>query len=115
MPGFLEIILRTFTSFIILWVFVHLLGRQTFSQKTYHLYIATITMGTIAGNLAFNLNVKFRYFLLSFFLMGTVLFVLNTLTVKYHRYREWIEGKPTPLIHEGKVLEESLKKIGYSL
>lgn len=115
MPGSLEIILRTFTAFIILWVFIHILGKQTIFQKTYHLLIATITMGTIAGNLAFNINIRFLYFILSFVIMGTVVFILNTLSVKNHRYKEWIEGEPTILIQEGKVLEESLKKIGYSL
>lgn len=115
MPGSLEIIFRTLTAFIILWVFVHILGKQTIFQKTYHLFIASITMGTIAGNLAFNINIKFRYFILSFVIMGAVIFTLNTLAVKKHRYKEWIAGKPTFLIQEGKILEESLKKIGYSL
>lgn len=29
MPGVIEIILRTFTAFILLWLFVMLLGKQT--------------------------------------------------------------------------------------
>ncbi|MFC4801755.1 DUF421 domain-containing protein [Neobacillus sp. GCM10023253] len=115
MPVSLEIIFRTLTAFIILWVFLHILGKQTIFQKTYHLFIATITMGTIAGNLAFNINIKFRYFILSFVIMGAVIFTLNTLTVKKHRYKEWIAGKPIFLIQEGKILEASLKKFGYSL
>lgn len=72
-------------------------------------------MGTIAGNLAFNINIKFLHFILSFVIMGLVIFTLNTLAVKKHRYREWIAGEPTYLINEGKILDESLKKIGYSL
>lgn len=115
MPGFLEVIFRTFTAFIILWVFVHILGKQAIFQKTYHLFIATITMGTIAGNLAFNLNIRFLYFILSFVMMGMVIFTLNTLAVKKHRCKKWIEGEPTILIEKGKILEESLRKIGYSL
>lgn len=115
MPESLEIIFRTFTAFIILWVFVHMLGKQTIFQKTYHLFIASITMGTIAGNLAFNIKIRFLYFVLSFVIMGAVVFILNTLSVKNHRYKEWITGEPTTLIQEGEILEESLKKIGYSL
>ncbi|WP_413303661.1 DUF421 domain-containing protein [Bacillus sp. 1P10SD] len=115
MSGSLEIIFRTFTAFIILWIFVHMLGKQIIFQKTYHLFIATITMGTIAGNLAFNNHIKFLYFILSFVIMGLVIFTLNILSVKNHRLRAWISGEPTTLIHEGKIMEESLKKIGYSL
>jgi uncharacterized membrane protein YcaP (DUF421 family) len=115
MPGSVEIILRTLTAFVLLWVFVHMLGKQTIFQKAYHLFIATITMGTIAGNLAFNINIKVRYFILAFLMMGAIIFTLNFLSVKFHRYKKWIEGEAHFLIQDGKIMEESLKKIGYSL
>lgn len=115
MPGSVEIIFRTFTSFILLWIFVHLLGKQTISQRTYHLYIASITMGTIAGNLAFNIKVKFIYFIISILLMGSVVFILNYAAVRNSSFRKWIAGDPTVLIEKGKILEEEMRRIGYSL
>lgn len=115
MPVFLEIIIRTFTAFIMLWIFVHILGKRTIFQKTYHLFIATITMGTIAGNLTFNYKIKFIYFILSFVIMGSVIFILNILSVKSQRFRERIAGKPVTLIQEGKILEASLQKTGFSI
>ena len=111
----LEIMIRTFTAFIILWIFVHILGKRTIFQKTYHLFIATITMGTIAGNLTFNYKIKFLYFILSFLIMGAVIFTLNLLSVKSQRFRELIAGKPVTLIQEGKILEVSLQKTGFSI
>ncbi len=115
MPGYVEIIIRTIIAFSILWVFVHLLGKQTIAQRTYHLYIASITMGTIGGNLAFNIKIKFLYFIISIFLMGSIVFVLNMLSVRSNRLRRWIAGEPATLIKEGKILEESMKRMGYSL
>ncbi|MCM3726457.1 DUF421 domain-containing protein [Neobacillus cucumis] len=115
MSMFLEIIIRTFTAFIILWIFVHILGKRTIFQKTYHLLIATITMGTIAGNLTFNYKIKFIYFILSFVIMGSVIFTLNILSVKSRRFRERIAGKPVTLIQEGKILEAALQKTGFSM
>lgn len=115
MPGFVEIILRTFTAFILLWVFVHQLGKQMIAHKTYHLYIASITIGTIAGNLAFNIKVKFLYFILSFVIMVTVVFTLNFLALRNHRYRKWIAGDPTTLIEKGQILEEEMQRVGFSL
>jgi uncharacterized membrane protein YcaP (DUF421 family) len=115
MPGFVEIIFRTFTAFVLLWVFVHQLGKQTIAQKSYHLYIASITVGTIAGNLAFNININFRYFILSFIIMAAVVFTLNILALKNLRYRKWIAGDPTTLIERGQILEESMQRMGFSL
>lgn len=115
MPGSVEIIFRTFTAFILLWVFVHLLGKQTIAQRTYHLYIASITMGTIAGNLAFNIKIKFLYFILAMIIMGAVVFILNLVAVRNPRFGKWIAGEPVALIQKGQILEESMQRMGYSL
>ncbi|MFJ8069074.1 DUF421 domain-containing protein [Peribacillus sp. NPDC096447] len=110
-----EIIFRTLTSFILLWVFVHLLGKQTIAQRTYHLYIASITMGTIAGNLAFNIKIKFLYFIIAIIIMGTVVYMLNLLSIRNPRFGKWIAGEPATLIQKGQILEESMERMGYSL
>lgn len=110
-----EIIFRTLTSFILLWVFVHLLGKQTIAQRSYHLYIASITMGTIAGNLAFNIKIKFLYFIIAIIIMGTIVYMLNRLTIRNPRFGKWIAGEPATLIQKGQILEESMELMGYSL
>ncbi|MFE4813098.1 DUF421 domain-containing protein [Peribacillus simplex] len=115
MSDAVEIIFRTFTSFILLWVFVQLLGKQTIAQRTYHLYIASITMGTIAGNLAFNIKIKSLHFIIAIIIMGSVVFMLNLLAFRNPRFGKWIAGEPATLIQKGKILEESMERMGYSL
>ncbi|MEH7247889.1 DUF421 domain-containing protein, partial [Neobacillus niacini] len=115
MSGSVEIIIRTLTAFILLWVFVQLLGKQTIAQKTYHLYIASITMGTIAGNLAFNIKIKFLYFIIAMIIMGAVVFMLNLVAVRNPRFGKWIAGEPATIIQNGQILEEPMKQMGYSL
>lgn len=115
MPGSIEIIIRTITAFILLWVFILLLGKQTIAQKTYHLYIASITMGTIAGNLTFNIKIKFLYFIIAIIVMATVAYILNLVAVRNPRIRKWIAGEPATLIQNGQILEESMERMGYSL
>jgi uncharacterized membrane protein YcaP (DUF421 family) len=110
-----EIIFRTLTSFILFWVFVHLLGKQTIAQRSYHLYIASITMGTIAGNLAFNIKIKFLYFIIAIIIMGTIVYMLNLLSIRNPRFGKWIAGEPATLIQKGQILEESMERMGYSL
>lgn len=111
----IEIIFRTFTAFILLWVFVQLLGKQTITQRTYHLYIASITMGTIAGNLAFNIKIKFHYFIIALIIMGTFVFMLNLIAVRHSRFGKWIAGEPTTLIRNGQILKDSMERVGYSI
>ena len=115
MHGSVDIIIRTLISFILLWVFVLVLGKQIIAQKTYHLYIASITMGTIAGNLTFNIKIKLMYFIIAIFIMGTVVFILNRLAVTYPRFRKWIAGQPATLIENGQILKDSMERMRYSL
>ncbi|MEH7072764.1 DUF421 domain-containing protein [Neobacillus drentensis] len=110
-----EIIIRTFTSFILLWIFFLILGKQTIAQKTYHLYIASITLGTIAGNLTFNIKIKFMYFIIAFIILGAVVFILNLIAVKNPHIRKWIAGEPAILIQNGEILTESMERMRYSL
>lgn len=115
MLGSVEIIFRTFTAFILLWGFVQLLGKQTIAQKTYHLYIASITMGTIAGNLAFNIQIRFLYFIIAILSMSTVVYMLNLVALRNPYFRKWIAGEPATLIEKGQILDESMERMGYSL
>jgi uncharacterized membrane protein YcaP (DUF421 family) len=72
-------------------------------------------MGTIAGNLAFNIQIKFLYFIIAIIIMGTVVFLLNLLAVRNPRFGKWIAGEPATLIQKGKILKETMERMGYSL
>ncbi|MFD0050093.1 DUF421 domain-containing protein [Actinomycetes bacterium NPDC127524] len=115
MQGSLEIIIRTLTSFLLLWLFISLIGKQAIAHRSNHLYVASITMGTIGGNLAFNIKVKFFYFIIALILMGAIVYILNILAARNSNYRKWIAGAPSVLIKDGKLHENTMKKIGYSL
>lgn len=47
--------------------------------------------------------------------MGTVVFMLNLLAVRNPRFGKWIAGEPATLIQKGRIFEESMERMGYSL
>lgn len=47
--------------------------------------------------------------------MSSIVFILNLIAVRNSRFRKWISGEPTTLIQNGQILEDSMKKMGYSL
>lgn len=115
MPDILEVIIRTVTAFILLWIFIQILGKQTIGQTTYHLFIASITLGTIAGNLAFNIKVKFGYFIISFLVMSGIAYFLTIVALKSRTCRKWVIGEPVKIIENGKILEENMRRLKYTL
>lgn len=115
MPGIVEIIIRTIVAFVLLWSFTFLLGKQTINQKTYHGFIASVTLGTIAGNMAFNIKIKSLYFVISLLIMSGIVITLAFIALKNQRARKWIAGKPTVIIENGKILEQNMRKLKYTL
>lgn len=112
---FLEIFMRTLIAFLWLLVMAHLIGRQIFAHSTYHLFVISSLLGTIAGNLAFNINIHLYYFLFSFFMMSVISYLFMWIALKSSTARKWISGEAIMVVKDGKVLDQNMKKCNYTL
>ncbi|WP_409298519.1 DUF421 domain-containing protein [Peribacillus sp. SCS-26] len=110
----MEIIIRTFSAFILLLLFVHILGKQVIAHRTLHLYIASITMGTIGGNMAFNLRIEFGYFILSLIVMGLIFYLLSKAS-RLPWAASLIKGRPAVLIENGHFKKDAMRETGCTL
>lgn len=110
----LNIILRTFLSIIFLIATTKFLTKRNLSNLTYFDYITTVTLGSIAGNLCFNVNVHILNFILSIIIMTLITELLSYLCFKYKPLRNFFAGKPTILIEKGKIIKHNLKILNYS-
>jgi uncharacterized membrane protein YcaP (DUF421 family) len=111
----LEIVIRNLLAFFLLWIFTRLIGKQMIANSGYHLYIVSALLGTISGNLAFNLRISLEYFVLSLFLIGGIGYFLSFISLKNKRARKWIFGESTVIIKDGTVLKQNMKKINYTM
>ncbi|MFD0693956.1 DUF421 domain-containing protein [Paenibacillus sp. GCM10027628] len=110
-----EIILRTIVAFMWLWMFMHLVGKLIIAHSNYHFFILSTVLGTIAGNMAFNIHIQFIYFLLSLFIFSGIGYALTVISLKSSKARKWISGEPTIIISNGSLLENNMKKCKYTL
>lgn len=111
----IEIIIRTIAAFLWIWMFTLLIGKQIISHGAYHLYALSAVLGTIAGNMAFNVAIKWMYFLISLIVLTVIGYVLTLSLLKLGKARKWITGEPTIIIKEGKLLEQNMKKAKVSM
>ncbi|WP_123042938.1 DUF421 domain-containing protein [Cohnella candidum] len=110
MPQWIEILLRSLGALVSLFIFTRILGKKQISQLTFFEYVTGITLGELAGFISTDME---RHYILGILAMSVwfiVPFGLEMLTLKSKILRQWLEGKGTVLIKEGKVLEDSLKK-----
>jgi uncharacterized membrane protein YcaP (DUF421 family) len=115
MQAHLEILIRAIVSILALLLVAKLLGKQTISNMTFHDFVTSITIGSIAANLAFNETLKSSYLILSLIVITVISFLLSFIALKNHKLRKWISGSPTVLIEDGKILENNMKKLRYTL
>ncbi|WP_054796731.1 MULTISPECIES: DUF421 domain-containing protein [unclassified Paenibacillus] len=110
MQDLMHIALRSFTALVILFAITRILGKKQISQLTFFEYITGITLGELAGFISTDLEAHYLYGLTAIAVWFLVPFVVELFTLKSLRLREWLEGRGTVFIQEGKVLEDNLKR-----
>lgn len=92
-----------------LFVITKLMGHKQIAQLDFFDYISGITIGSIAAELATELESPIRP-LIALAVYGAVSVGLSLLTHKLPRSRKYINGTPTILMNAGKLYRKNLKK-----
>lgn len=114
MPEWLNIVARSLIALVSLFILTRILGKKQISQLTFFEYVLGITLGDLAGYISTDDDSHFTHGLLALSVWFIVPYALELLALKSKKMRGWFEGKGTPLIQEGKIMERNLKKERYS-
>ncbi|WP_397539080.1 DUF421 domain-containing protein [Rummeliibacillus pycnus] len=115
MPEHFEVILRSIASFGLLLIGTRILGKQTISQMTMFDFVATISLGAIAANLAFNTSIKAHHIIIALVIYVIIIFTIALISLKSRKGRKFLAGDPTVVIQNGKILEKNMNKMRYTL
>ncbi|MGI6145063.1 MAG: DUF421 domain-containing protein [Clostridia bacterium] len=111
----LVVVVRGLIAFFTLLIFTRLLGKQEISQLTYFDYINGITIGSIAASLTTNLNNRaFTEWMGLATWTGAVL-LLHIITLNSRYLSKYLDGEPTIVIMNGKIMDSAMKKMRYRL
>ncbi|MFH7820323.1 DUF421 domain-containing protein [Neobacillus thermocopriae] len=110
-----ELLFRTFLFILSLFLVTKLLGKKQISQLTLFEYISGITIGSIAGEAITGLEKNYLQGLTAIVIFGVITFLADYLSLKSKKFRDWVEGKGTVVIKDGKILEDNLKKERYTV
>ena len=105
----LKILLTAGGSAGALFLIAKIVGHKQVSQLDFFDYITGITIGSIAAELATNLEAPWQP-LLAMSVYGIIAIALSKLTSRFPKSRKFINGTPTILFHNGKLYRENLKK-----
>lgn len=107
--GIIQILLTSLLSVAALFVIAKIMGHKQVAQLDFFDYISGITIGSIAAELATELEEPYQP-LIALAVYGVVSCLLSLLTHKLPRTRKYINGTPTILLNNGKLYRQNLKK-----
>lgn len=107
----LVVLVRVIISFFSLLIYTRLLGKQEVGQLSFFDYINGITIGSIAATLATDLSSKAWAHWVGLSGYGLLTFLLQFITVKNRYLGKVLDGEPTVVIEDGKILEKNLMKM----
>ena len=106
---FIKVILTSILSVVSLFVIAKIMGHKQMAQLDFFDYITGITIGSIAAELATELEAPWKP-LVAMIIYGLVALGLTILAHKFPNTRKYVNGTPTIVMDNGKLYRENMKK-----
>ena len=105
----MNVLLTSLLSFVALFAITKIMGHKQMSQLDFFDYISGITIGSIAAELATELEEPLKP-LVAIAVYGVVGVLLSKVTSVFPKSRKFINGTPTILMNNGKLYRDNMKK-----
>lgn len=107
---FLYVVVLSIASIAVLFIITKLMGYRQISEMSFFDYVVGISIGSIAAEMATNIDIEWWKGITAMVIYGIVGIFLSVITQKSIMARKFISGTPIILIENGKINKESLKK-----
>lgn len=113
MNPYLEIFARSLGAFALILVVVRLVGKSQVGKLTVSDFVNAIVIGSIGASMVVELQEKVSYYALGLVLFGALTWISEFIAMKSRPARKLLEGDPTVVIHNGKILEKNMTGLNY--
>lgn len=97
-------------AFVALLLIARILGKKQISHLTFFDYVVGISIGNIAASLSVDRNQDFVAAIQGLIVWSLIPVVLNWLSRQSYSFRKIVNGMPTVIIKQGKILQDSLHR-----
>lgn len=109
----LVVMVRAVIGFFTLLIYTRILGKQQLSQLTYFDYILGITIGSMAAALTTDLSSTAWPHWVGLTAWTAAGLTMQWVTLKWRFASKYIDGEPTVVIMNGKIMEGAMRKLRY--
>lgn len=108
--GYVQMLVELVGGYVFLFIMVKVLGKTQISQITPFDFISALVLGEFVGSAVFDPKINLLKILFGITVWGLLIYLTELTTQKSIRLRLFLEGKPSFIIHEGKLDWNELKK-----
>lgn len=106
---------RAIVGFVVLFILARIMGKKHMTNMTFYEYIVGIAIGSIAAEMTFGTEVRISNFILGMILWASFPIIMSQIELKSFRFRKIAEGHSTTVIKNGKIHENNLKKLSFTV
>lgn len=114
MPEWLDIAVRSAFFVVVLFFITKWLGKKQISELSFFEYVTGMSIGSIGAEVAMGLERNIFHGVIGIVIFAAIPFFAGLISLKSKGFRNFIEGKATVFIKDGKIMEDNLKKERYT-
>ncbi|MEQ8174628.1 MAG: DUF421 domain-containing protein [Syntrophomonadaceae bacterium] len=111
----LVVLLRATLAFFTLLIMARLMGKTQISQLTFFDYATGITIGSIAASMSIDTNIQTVHAIAGILVWTGLAIAMDALVLKNIPALKIIQGEPTVIIRNGKLMEDAMKRTHYNI
>lgn len=107
---YVRILTELVVGYFALFFLTKLLGKTQITQLTPFDFISALVLGELVGNALYDDKIGIAKILFAVSMWGLLIFSTEIFTQKVKKYRNFLEGSPSIVIHKGNINFNALKK-----
>lgn len=111
----LIITFRSATAYIVLLVLSRIMGRKLISQMTFFDFVVGVMAGSLAGSASLMIETPLLSSVIGLTTITILTVIIAYLAIKSFAFRKFVNSEPVVLIENGKIINQNMKKVRFSL
>src|SRR5699024_11823899 len=110
MQEYVQMLTDIVFGFFALFVLTKVLGKTQISRITTFDFISALGLGELVGNALFDEKAGIPEIAFVVFVWGALMYIVELITQKFKGTRYFLEGSPSIVIYNGKLIRDEMKK-----
>lgn len=105
---------RALIAFVLALVATRLLNKQFVARLTYFDFTVGVTIGSLVGHIPNDWDQPFWPVVVPMVIITALGVITGWLAMRFPRIRHLLQGEPTVLVQNGKILEDNMRRLRYN-